>query len=109
MCEADVLAGQVLCPRPPDLLAAFSNSRVSKEDWVVSGVCAFVPQVFVLIGSIQVGLSLTIYSRLRGFGTHQSKVINSSTKYMETDDNILFNLPYNEERYMKTLEEKLNR
>ena len=75
MGEADVLAGQVLCPRsPPDSIAAFSG-RVSKEDWIVFGVCAYVPQVFVLIGLI--GVSLTIYPRLRGFGTHQSKVISS--------------------------------
>ena len=45
--EADVLAGQVICPRsPPDSVAAFSSSRVSKEGWVVSGVCAYVPQAF---------------------------------------------------------------
>ena len=74
--EADVLAGQVICPRSlPDSLATFSGSRVCKEDWVVSGVCAYVPQVFVLAGSI--GLSLIIYSRLRGFGMLQSKVASS--------------------------------
>ena len=57
--EADVLAGQVLCPRsPPDSLAALSGSRVSEGDWVVSGVCAYVPQVFVLIGLV--GPSLTM-------------------------------------------------
>ena len=73
MGEADVLAGQVLCPQsPPDFLATFSSRRVFKEDWVVSGVCAYVPQVLVLTGSI--GLSFIIYSRLRGFRTHQSKV-----------------------------------
>ena len=48
--EADILAGQVLCPRsPPDSLASFSSSRICKEDWVVSGVCAYVPQVIVWI------------------------------------------------------------
>ena len=106
--EADVLAGQILCPRsPPDSLAAFSGSRVPKEDWIVSGVCAYVPQVYVLMGLI--GLSLTIYSRLRGFGTHQSKVISSLFYQIHgnsvwTSDNILFNLPCDEERYIKTLE-----
>jgi hypothetical protein len=75
--EADVLAGQVICPRsPPDSLAAFSSGRVCKEDWVVPGVCAYVPQVFVLSGSIDL-VTLIIYSRLRGFGTHQSKVVSS--------------------------------
>ena len=49
--EADVLAGQVICPRsPPNSLATFSDGRVCKEDWVVSGVCAYVPQVLVLTG-----------------------------------------------------------
>jgi hypothetical protein len=43
--EADILSGQVLCPRsPPDSLASFANVRVSKEEWVVDGVCAYVPQ-----------------------------------------------------------------
>ncbi|KAF8802271.1 multidrug resistance-associated ABC transporter [Phlegmacium glaucopus] len=72
--EADILAGQVLCPRsPPDSLATFSGGKICKDDWVVSGVCAYVPQA----------------AWLR----------NASIK-----DNILFNLPYDEERYMKTLE-----
>ena len=43
--EADILTGQVLCPRsPPDSLASFTNIRVSKEEWIVDGVCAYVPQ-----------------------------------------------------------------
>ncbi|KAF8154768.1 multidrug resistance-associated ABC transporter [Crassisporium funariophilum] len=72
--EADILAGQVLCPRsPPDSLAKFSGVWVRKEDWIVSGVCAYVPQA----------------AWLR----------NASIK-----ENILFNLPYDEDRYMKTLE-----
>ena len=77
--EADVLAGQVICPRsPPDLLATFSDSRVCEEDWVVPGICAYVPQVFVLTGSIGLVVSTTmIYSRLLGFRTHQSKVVSS--------------------------------
>ncbi|KAF8069172.1 multidrug resistance-associated ABC transporter [Lyophyllum atratum] len=72
--EADVLTGQVLCPRsPPDSLASFAGVHVAKEDWVVQGVCAYVPQA----------------AWLR----------NASIK-----DNILFNLPYDEERYQRTLE-----
>lgn len=44
--EVDLLAGQILCPRsPPDSLASFTEVRVSKEDWVVEGICAYVPQV----------------------------------------------------------------
>lgn len=43
--EADILTGQVLCPRsPPDSLASFTNVKVSKEEWIVDGVCAYVPQ-----------------------------------------------------------------
>ncbi|KDR79985.1 hypothetical protein GALMADRAFT_242167 [Galerina marginata CBS 339.88] len=72
--EADILTGQVLCPKsPPDSLASFSNIIVSKEDWIVDGICAYVPQA----------------TWLR----------NASIK-----DNILFNLPYDDERYLKTLE-----
>ncbi|PPR02009.1 hypothetical protein CVT24_011132 [Panaeolus cyanescens] len=72
--EADVLSGQVLCPRsPPDSLASFAGKSVRPEEWVVDGVCAYVPQA----------------AWLR----------NASIK-----ENILFNLPYDEERYLRTLE-----
>ena len=44
--EADTLTGQVICPRtPPDALASFANQKVTKEEWIVPGVCAYVPQV----------------------------------------------------------------
>ena len=44
--ETDILTGQVLCPRsPPDSLASFTNVWVSQEEWIVDGVCAYVPQV----------------------------------------------------------------
>ncbi|TFK38174.1 multidrug resistance-associated ABC transporter [Crucibulum laeve] len=72
--EADILTGQMLCPRsPPDSLASFAGVIVPKEEWIMNGVCAYVPQA----------------AWLR----------NASIK-----DNILFNLPYDEERYQKTLE-----
>jgi ABC-type multidrug transport system fused ATPase/permease subunit len=72
--EADILTGQVLCPRsPPDALASFAKQTPTMEDWIVPGACAYVPQA----------------AWLR----------NASIK-----DNILFNLPYNEQRYQKTLE-----
>ncbi|KAF8888549.1 multidrug resistance-associated ABC transporter [Infundibulicybe gibba] len=71
--EADLLAGQMLCPRsPPDSLASFATA-VPKEEWIVSGICAYVPQA----------------AWLR----------NASIK-----ENILFNLPFDEERYQRTLE-----
>ncbi|KAJ7916824.1 multidrug resistance-associated ABC transporter [Mycena leptocephala] len=72
--EADVLSGQMMCPRSPaDSIASFANSRPTKEDWVIHGICAYVPQAAWLQ--------------------------NASIK-----DNILFNLPYDEERYKLTLE-----
>ncbi|KAH9947499.1 multidrug resistance-associated ABC transporter [Amylocystis lapponica] len=72
--EADLLTGQLTCPRsPPDTIASFTDVVVSEEEWIVQGVCAFVPQ--------------TAWLR------------NASIR-----DNILFNLPYIEERYQKTLE-----
>lgn len=47
--EADVLAGQIICPRsPPDALASFSEISPD-EEWVVQGICAYVPQVRVFV------------------------------------------------------------
>ena len=44
--EADVLAGQVVSPRtPPDTIASFVGQIVPEEEWIVQGVCAYVPQV----------------------------------------------------------------
>ncbi|KAJ7271635.1 multidrug resistance-associated ABC transporter [Mycena rebaudengoi] len=72
--EADILGGQMMCPRsPPDSLASFAGMHPSKEEWVVQGICAYVPQA----------------AWLR----------NASIK-----DNILFKLPYDEARYNETLE-----
>ncbi|KAJ2928554.1 hypothetical protein H1R20_g8546, partial [Candolleomyces eurysporus] len=71
--EADILTGQLMCPRsPPDSLASYAKVG-PEEEWIVDGMCAYVPQA----------------AWLR----------NESIK-----DNILFNLPYDEERYQKTLE-----
>ena len=43
--EADVLAGQVLCPRSaPDSYLSLSEVDVT-EPWVMDGICAYVPQV----------------------------------------------------------------
>ncbi|KAF5314753.1 hypothetical protein D9611_007066 [Ephemerocybe angulata] len=71
--EADILSGQLVCPRsPPDSLVRYATVAEG-EEWIVEGMCAYVPQA----------------AWLR----------NASIK-----DNILFNLPYDEERYQKTLE-----
>ncbi|KAH9932951.1 ATP-binding cassette transporter [Fomitopsis serialis] len=72
--EADVLAGQLTCPRsPPDAIASFAGKVVPEEEWVVKGVCAYVPQ--------------------------SAWLRNASIR-----ENILFDLPYVEERYQRTLE-----
>lgn len=43
--EADHITGQILCPRsPPDAIADLSRCAPAPEDWVVEGVCAYVPQ-----------------------------------------------------------------
>ena len=45
MGEADVLAEQVLCPRSPlDSFGSFVSAKPSPEDWIVEGICPFVPQ-----------------------------------------------------------------
>ncbi|KAH8986771.1 ATP-binding cassette transporter [Lactarius hatsudake] len=72
--EADLLTGQVLCPQtPPDAIASFVGVVPSPDEWVIDGVCAYVPQ--------------------------SAWLRNASIK-----ENILFNLPYVEERYQRTLE-----
>ena len=43
--EADLLSGQLFCPRsPPDIIASFAGVEVPEEEWIVQGVCAYVPQ-----------------------------------------------------------------
>lgn len=50
--EADLLAGQIICPRtPPNALASFAGVVPKPEDWIVEGVCAYVPQVSSTINS----------------------------------------------------------
>ncbi|KAI0355834.1 multidrug resistance-associated ABC transporter [Trametes cingulata] len=72
--EADLLSGQMICPRsPPDTIASFAGVVVPQEEWIVNGVCAYVPQ--------------------------SAWLRNASIK-----ENILFDLPYVEERYQKVLE-----
>ncbi|KAF7325679.1 Multidrug resistance-associated ABC transporter protein [Mycena kentingensis (nom. inval.)] len=69
--EADVLAGNVMCPRSPLNTLASVAKQVS-DNWIVDGLCAYVPQ--------------TAWLR------------NQSIR-----DNILFNLPFDENRYRKTI------
>ncbi|KAF7354869.1 Multidrug resistance-associated ABC transporter [Mycena sanguinolenta] len=72
--EAQVVAGQMTCPRSPSgFLASCSENEISQKDWLVEGMCAYVPQV----------------SWLRNASIRQ---------------NILFHLPFDKERYERTLE-----
>jgi hypothetical protein len=74
--EVDLLAGQVLCPRsPPDAIAGFAGVRVPKQDWIVEGICAYVPQVNILFHASLMPLSS--FNRLLGLGTRPSKVITT--------------------------------
>ena len=44
--EADLLTGQVLCPKtPPDAIASFAGIVPSPDKWIIDGVCAYAPQV----------------------------------------------------------------
>ncbi|KAK7061300.1 multidrug resistance-associated ABC transporter [Favolaschia claudopus] len=71
--EAEVVAGRMICPRsPPDFIASMSGRNIAPEEWIIQGLCAYVPQV----------------AWLR----------NTSIK-----ENILFHLPFDQERYERTL------
>jgi hypothetical protein len=107
--EVDLLTGQVLCPRsPPNSLASFAGIRDAKEDWIVEGICAYVPQVHILARASLTPLSS--FNRLHGLGMRLSKVISThwpksfNLNQILLTDNILFNLPFDEERYQRTLE-----
>ncbi|OJA08290.1 hypothetical protein AZE42_07810 [Rhizopogon vesiculosus] len=44
--ETGILTGQVFCPHsPPDALACFANQKITNEEWIMPGVCAYVPRV----------------------------------------------------------------
>lgn len=43
--ESDILAGHISAPRsPPNVIASFAGVIPADKDWVVPGVCAYVPQ-----------------------------------------------------------------
>ncbi len=92
--EADILAGRLSCPHsPPDSLASYSGTFIPKEQWIVDGSTAYVPQAaWLRNASIR--------------GTLKQLAVNNDVKNdsMGISENILFNLPYDEERYHKTLE-----
>ena len=43
--EADILTGQLFCPRSPPNAIALYTQKKPDEEWVVKGLCAYVPQV----------------------------------------------------------------
>jgi hypothetical protein len=79
------------CPRsPPDSLAFLAGENINGEDWVVAGMCAYVPQV------------RTTPDELHSTTSDSCQVPwlrNASIK-----ENILFHLPYDQDRYDKTLQ-----
>ncbi|KDR71589.1 hypothetical protein GALMADRAFT_792794 [Galerina marginata CBS 339.88] len=72
--EVEATCGTIKCPRTPfNFQSSTRTDSITDKDWIVDGICAYVPQ--------------TTWLR------------NASIR-----DNILFNLPYNRDRYKKTLE-----
>lgn len=60
--EADILTGQLMCPRsPPDSLASYAKFAPG-EEWVVDGMCAYVPQVSAL--ALNGGIRLILFRLL---------------------------------------------
>ena len=109
--EADVLTGQLLCPRsPPDSLASFSKIIPRKDEWIVQGCCAYVPQVIwvavfwlTFTDTLQHKAAWLRNASIKGIYSWCS-ALPSSLIILSCTENILFNLPYDEERYQKTLE-----
>ena len=110
--EADLLAGQICCPRtPPNSLASFANTVYKSDDWIVEGVCAYVPQVRFVFFPLVWERVLICDDRRLGFVMHRSEVRrNNNIQWLLNtyadllSDNILFNLPYDKDRYERTLE-----
>lgn len=89
--EADLVTGQLLCPRSPlDAVASFVGKVVSEDEWIVPGICAYVPQASRL--------------RLSDPVPSDTRVQTAWLRNASIRDNILFELPYVEKRYHKTLE-----
>jgi hypothetical protein len=60
--EADILAGQVLCPRStPDAIASFQGQIPSLDEWIQPNVCAYVPQTARLRNASIKGLHIVLY------------------------------------------------
>ncbi|KAF8888603.1 P-loop containing nucleoside triphosphate hydrolase protein [Infundibulicybe gibba] len=78
-----MLLGQMLCPQsPPDSLASFSTI-VPKEEWVMPGICAYVPQP----GIISIGL---IFATIRFFALYSGLIHASTVLYKSLLEAVLF-------------------
>jgi hypothetical protein len=76
--EADFLTGQVLCPKtPPDALASFAGVVPPPDEWVIDGVCAYVPQVRLGL-CFGDGVEFELF-RARGYAMRRSKVSPSAS------------------------------
>ncbi len=48
--EAEVLSGSIICPQsPPDGLTILTEHPVPENQWIVQGLCAYVPQVYFIL------------------------------------------------------------
>lgn len=62
--EADLLAGQLVCPRSaPDAMTTF-NANPTEEDWIVRNVSAYVPQSAWLVSGLALQLAVERLSEL---------------------------------------------
>ena len=79
-----------------------------EEEWIVQGVCAYVPQVRSLHVGCGTTLTPSTKERLASQRFDQRSAQHCSLRVIFLNaflsDNILFDLPFIEERYQKTLE-----
>jgi hypothetical protein len=104
-----LLTGQVLCPKtPPNAIASFAGVVPPPDEWVIDGVCAYVPQVSPECLTLA---TLFHYVRVKSAWLRNASIKGRTivclifyyTNVHCFTENILFNLPYVEERYQRTL------
>lgn len=107
--EADLLSGQLSCPRSALNTTLISpETHIKPEDWIVQGACAYVPQVCSIFLCDQTHCVHCFVIRLLGCRMRQSKVggiiIHHYESVLTYLDNILFSLPFQKDRYEQTLD-----
>lgn len=92
-------------------MASFTGVFPSPDEWVIDGVCAYVPQVGISFHSLLPWLYTHPYSSQSAWLRNASikgdllvPVTHLSILTADVVENILFNLPYVEDRYRRTLE-----